>query len=56
MYSEERLAVWNAGQEDRDPERMCHSLLIDVEAFAKGAPQFDDITLLAFRVNNMRGA
>jgi sigma-B regulation protein RsbU (phosphoserine phosphatase) len=53
LFGEERLAAWNAGQEDRDPERMCHSLLRDVEAFAQGAPQFDDITLLAFRVNDM---
>lgn len=50
LYGEERLAAWNAGQEGRDPERMCHCLLRDVEDFAQGAPQFDDITLLAFRV------
>jgi len=53
LYGEERLAAWNAGQEDRDPERMCHCLLSDVESFAQGAPQFDDITLLAFRVNDV---
>lgn len=56
LYSDERLVVWNAGQEDRDPERVCHCLLRDVEAFAQGAPQFDDITLLAFRVNDIPGA
>lgn len=54
LYGEERLAAWNAGQEDRDPERMCHSLLREVEAFAQGSPQFDDITLLLFRVNDLR--
>jgi len=56
LYGEEKLAAWNADQEDRDPERMCHCLLRDVEAFAQGAPQFDDITLLAFRVNDIPGA
>jgi len=55
LYGEEKLAAWNAGQEDRDPERMCHCLLRDVEAFAQGAPQFDDITLVAFRVNDIPG-
>jgi sigma-B regulation protein RsbU (phosphoserine phosphatase) len=54
IFGEDRLAAWNGGQEDRDPERMCHSLLRDVEAFAQGAPQFDDITMLAFRVNDIR--
>jgi serine phosphatase RsbU (regulator of sigma subunit) len=53
LYGEERLTAWNAGQEDRDLERMCHCLLRDVETFAQGAPQFDDITLLAFRVNDV---
>jgi sigma-B regulation protein RsbU (phosphoserine phosphatase) len=54
MYGEERLAAWNAGQEDRDPERICQGPLREVEAYARGAPQFDDITLLAFRVNVIR--
>ncbi len=53
LYGDERLAAWNAAQEDWDPERMCHGLLRDVEAFVQGAPQFDDIALLAFRVNNV---
>jgi len=33
---------------------LCRDLLADVREFCREAPQYDDITLLAFRVNELR--
>jgi len=54
FYGEQRLTRWCTRQHDRSPEAMCRSLLEDVETFSRGAPQFDDITIMAFRVNELR--
>ena len=54
FYGEKRLRQWGDRQRDRSPEAVCNSLFHDVEEFCQGAAQFDDITILAFRVNELR--
>ena len=34
-----------------DPETLLHTVRKEIDAFVSGAPQFDDITMLAFRYN-----
>ncbi|MCD7917166.1 MAG: SpoIIE family protein phosphatase [Clostridiales bacterium] len=46
LYGEERLrAVVNSSR--MTPEELCAAVKADVDAFVGGAPQFDDITMLA---------
>ena len=48
-YSDARLARVVASAPDRSPKGLLRHVLADVRAFADGAPQSDDITLLALR-------
>ncbi|MCD7756593.1 MAG: serine/threonine-protein phosphatase, partial [Clostridiales bacterium] len=46
LYGEERLrTVVNRGR--MTPEELCAAVKADVDTFVGGAPQFDDITMLA---------
>jgi len=54
LYGDGRLAQWIARYHDLSVEAICHGILADVGEFSQGAPQFDDITILAFRVNRLR--
>ncbi len=54
LYGDERLLCRYDGRQDRDPQGLCRDLLADVREFCREAPQYDDITLLAFRVNELR--
>ena len=48
LYGEERLlAVVNANA-DLPPQQLCEAVRRDVDAFVGDAPQFDDMTMLAF--------
>jgi sigma-B regulation protein RsbU (phosphoserine phosphatase) len=40
----------------RDPKQQCDALVADVQAFAGGAPQSDDITVLAIRFERVQPA
>ncbi len=48
-YSDERLARLIASAPDRSPRGLLQHVLADVRGFADGAPQSDDITMLALR-------
>ncbi|MEM8753690.1 MAG: SpoIIE family protein phosphatase, partial [Pseudomonadota bacterium] len=48
-YGEDRLAARLASVGDVGPERLIEAVAADVDAFADGAPQADDLTLLALR-------
>ena len=48
-YSDERLARVVASAPDRSPQGLLRHVLADVRDFADGAPQSDDITMLALR-------
>ncbi|HPC31573.1 MAG TPA: SpoIIE family protein phosphatase [Syntrophales bacterium] len=54
FYGEKRLVDWFDGQRERHPDRLCLELIKDVQEFCRDAPQYDDITILAFRVNELR--
>lgn len=55
LYGEERLlACLNAGK-DAPLETLLHGVKEDIDTFVKGAPQFDDITMLALRIRERRG-
>ena len=49
LFGEKRLLETLAGAPDTDPEKLLPYVHGKVEAFAGGAPQFDDITMLCLR-------
>lgn len=48
LYGEERLFSALNQSQNADVETLCKAVLRDVDAFVEDAPQFDDITMLAF--------
>ena len=55
MYGEERLRSLLCGMSDFGPRAACEAVREDVAAFAGGAEQSDDITMLAVSVEALRG-
>ncbi len=55
MYGEERLRGLLCGMSDFGPRAACEAVREDVAAFAGGAEQSDDITMLAVSVEALRG-
>lgn len=55
LYGEDRLAKILTKAKDYVPMDICHIVEDDVTKFAEGAPQSDDITMLAFRINYLSG-
>jgi len=53
LYGEERLTAQLAKLQKRDARAICDGLSEDVHAFAAGAEQSDDITLLVLRFNGV---
>ncbi len=51
FYGYERLEAVLGSCQGMDPVAMCLTVREDLEAFAQGAEQFDDITMLALRFN-----
>ena len=51
LFGEGRLLETLNRKPDEDPEKQCSAMLRAVDSFAAGAPQFDDITMLAIRYN-----
>jgi len=49
MYSEERLMNFLANQKDFNPEDIIRATLAEIINFSSGAPQADDITVMAIR-------
>lgn len=51
LYEEDRLLQALNGNRTADMETLCRTVQESVDAFADGAPQFDDITMLAMQFN-----
>jgi sigma-B regulation protein RsbU (phosphoserine phosphatase) len=51
LFTSDRLVQALAGFEDEDPAGLGRRLLAAVQAFAQGAPQADDITILGLRLD-----
>jgi sigma-B regulation protein RsbU (phosphoserine phosphatase) len=49
LFGDARLTDCLAGCGTDDPEELLHNVKSDIDAFADGAAQFDDITMLCFR-------
>ncbi|MBN1436175.1 MAG: SpoIIE family protein phosphatase [Sedimentisphaerales bacterium] len=54
LYGEERLLQAFRRLNRLDMQNLVHSIRADVSAFVEGAPQNDDVTMLAFRLNDRR--
>lgn len=54
LYGEERLLSALNRSKNADVETLCKAVLRDVDAFVEDAPQFDDITMLAFRFHGIK--
>lgn len=54
LYGEERLKTVLDEYKGLELEDMLHKIKEDIDVFVKGAPQFDDITMLALRINEGR--
>lgn len=50
FYGEDRLITFIESQKDRNIKSLCASVLDDVDKFSHEEPQFDDITMLGFKL------
>lgn len=55
LYGEDRLLAYLNAAKDRTLEDILHGVKADIDLFVKGAPQFDDITMLALRLRDRGG-
>ncbi len=51
LYGEDRLLACLNANKGATVKELCDRVKDDVDVFVKGAPQFDDITMLAFKFN-----
>jgi sigma-B regulation protein RsbU (phosphoserine phosphatase) len=49
LYGEARIQQFIAALPERDVEKLCTGLVADIDRYAQGGPQFDDITVLALK-------
>jgi len=56
LFGDERLLAAACSAPAGDPEKLLPHIRACVEAFVKGTPQFDDMTMLALRYNGPSGA
>ena len=50
LYGEERLQNRLNAEKEKTLEEILHGIKADIDVFVKGAPQFDDITMLVLRL------
>ena len=55
FYGDERLRSFVNSVDNPTPEKLCAGVKEDVDRFVGGAPQFDDITMLALSLNCVIG-
>ncbi|MCR4655393.1 MAG: SpoIIE family protein phosphatase [Lachnospiraceae bacterium] len=55
LYGTDRLEKILAGHTDDSAETLLTEVRADVDAFVADAPQFDDLTMLAFRLKSLEG-
>ena len=53
LFGEDRLKECLDGAKTTDPTEICHAVRAAVDKFADSAPQFDDITMVCFRLNSL---
>lgn len=53
LYGEERLKNYLNSRDNYDVEATCKELLVDINKFVGDAPQFDDITMLMFTLEEI---
>lgn len=51
MYGEEKLQTYLNNHQGENLENILHGIKADLDLFTKGAPQFDDITMLILRMS-----
>lgn len=51
LYGDDRLLEYLNRVKDLPLSEILHGIKADIDAFVKGAPQFDDITMLMFQLN-----
>lgn len=54
LYGEDRLKKILNSREFKDMDDLCKAVKADVDEFVDAAPQFDDITMVAFKYNGPR--
>lgn len=54
LYGTERMLTALNRNENADPEELLHMVKEDIDMFVGEAPQFDDITMLALKVKDIR--
>jgi len=50
FYGDDRLVTLIGAQKNRNIKSLCACVLDDVDKFSRGEPQFDDITMLGFKL------
>ncbi len=57
LYGEERLInlLNSLGKNDMEVKSLCEAVKRDIDRFVGDAPQFDDITMVSFRLNFIKG-
>lgn len=51
LFGEDRLLMSLNRNREADPEELIKAVREDIDAFVEDGPQFDDITMLAFKYN-----
>ncbi|MDD3306943.1 MAG: SpoIIE family protein phosphatase, partial [Acetobacterium sp.] len=52
LYGEDRLLAALNNNMDLNTDELLSSVKNDIDCFVNGAPQFDDITMVAFKIGN----
>ncbi len=55
LYGEDRLVNLLNSIDDKDDKSLCDAVKDDIDRFADGAAQFDDITMVSFSLNFVKG-
>ncbi len=55
LYGEDRLVDLLNTLEDTDVKSICEEVKRDIDRFVGDAPQFDDITMVSFKINFIKG-
>ncbi len=55
LYGEDRLTYLLNSLSDTDVKSICEEVKKDIDRFVGDAPQFDDITMVSFRLNFIKG-
>lgn len=55
LYGETRLTDLLNSLSDTGVQAVCEAVKADIDSFSAGVPQFDDITMVSFRLNYIKG-